>query len=131
MPICRRPWKPSSAPHSARRERCLAGSILVPVGDAAGPLLELLVARTKAMKVGDGAKDGVEMGPLVTSDHCQRVAGYVDKGVAEGAVPLVDGRQSKPNGNGHFLGASIFDHVTADMTIAREEIFGPGSPSCA
>ena len=106
-------------------ERCLAGSVLVPVGDAAGPLLDLLVARTKAMKVGDGAKNGVEMGPLVTSDHCQRVAGYVDKGVAEGAVPLVDGRQSTPNGNGHFLGASIFDHVTAEMTIAREEIFGP------
>jgi len=114
-----------SSAFGAAGERCLAGSILVPVGDAAGPLLELLVARTKAMKVGDGAKDGVEMGPLVTSDHCQRVAGYVDKGVAEGAVPLVDGRQSKPNGNGHFLGASIFDHVTADMTIAREEIFGP------
>jgi malonate-semialdehyde dehydrogenase (acetylating) / methylmalonate-semialdehyde dehydrogenase len=108
----------------AAGERCLAGSVLVPVGDAAGPLLELLVERTRNLTVGDGAQTGVEMGPLVTSDHCQRVAGYVEKGVAEGAVPLVDGRQKKASG-GHFLGPTIFDHVTPEMTIAREEIFGP------
>jgi malonate-semialdehyde dehydrogenase (acetylating)/methylmalonate-semialdehyde dehydrogenase len=108
----------------AAGERCLAGSVLVPVGEAAGPLLELLVARTKNLNVGDGSQAGVEMGPLVTSDHCQRVAGYVEKGVAEGAVPLVDGRQNRPSG-GHFLGPTIFDHVTPQMTIAREEIFGP------
>jgi malonate-semialdehyde dehydrogenase (acetylating)/methylmalonate-semialdehyde dehydrogenase len=109
----------------AAGERCLAGSVLVPVGDAAGPLLDLLVARTQAMTVGDGSKTGVEMGPLVTSDHCKRVTGYVEKGVAEGAVPLVDGRQHKPAGNGYFLGPTIFDRVTPEMTIAREEIFGP------
>jgi malonate-semialdehyde dehydrogenase (acetylating)/methylmalonate-semialdehyde dehydrogenase len=110
----------------AAGERCLAGSVLVPVGDAAGPLLELLVERTKNLTVGDGAQSGVEMGPLVTSDHCQRVTGYVEKGVAEGAVPLVDGRNGKPAGsNGYFLGPTIFDHVTPQMTIAREEIFGP------
>jgi len=108
----------------AAGERCLAGSVLVPVGEAAGPLLDLLVERTKNLKVGDGAQAGVEMGPLVTSDHCQRVAGYVEKGVAEGAVPLVDGRQTRPSG-GHFLGPTIFDRVTPQMTIAREEIFGP------
>jgi malonate-semialdehyde dehydrogenase (acetylating)/methylmalonate-semialdehyde dehydrogenase len=108
----------------AAGERCLAGSVLVPVGDAAGPLLELLVARTKNLMVGDGSQAGVEMGPLVTSDHCQRVTGYVEKGVAEGAVPLVDGRQKKAAG-GYFLGPTIFDHVTPQMTIAREEIFGP------
>jgi malonate-semialdehyde dehydrogenase (acetylating)/methylmalonate-semialdehyde dehydrogenase len=108
----------------AAGERCLAGSVLVPVGEAAGPLLELLVERTKNLKVGDGSQAGTEMGPLVTSDHCQRVAGYVDKGVAEGAIPLVDGRQNRPSG-GHFLGPTIFDHVTPQMTIAREEIFGP------
>jgi malonate-semialdehyde dehydrogenase (acetylating)/methylmalonate-semialdehyde dehydrogenase len=109
----------------AAGERCLAGSVLVPVGDAAEPLLDLLVARTQAMKVGDGSKTGVEMGPLVTSDHCKRVTGYVEKGVAEGAVPLVDGRQKTSPGNGYFLGPTIFDHVTPEMTIAREEIFGP------
>jgi malonate-semialdehyde dehydrogenase (acetylating)/methylmalonate-semialdehyde dehydrogenase len=109
-------------------ERCLAGSVLVPVGDAAGPLLELLVARTKALTVGDGSVPGIEMGPLVTGDHCQKVAGYVDKGVAEGATPLVDGRERRgvPSGpGGYFLGPTIFDHVTPEMTIAREEIFGP------
>jgi malonate-semialdehyde dehydrogenase (acetylating)/methylmalonate-semialdehyde dehydrogenase len=108
----------------AAGERCLAGSVLVPVGDAAGPLLDLLVRRTKSLAVGDGAENATEMGPLVTSDHCQRVRGYIDKGVAEGAVPLVDGRELHA-GAGFFLGPTIFDRVTPDMTIAREEIFGP------
>jgi len=108
----------------AAGERCLAGSVLVPVGEAAGPLLDLLVKRTAALAVGDGAQHGVEMGPLVTSDHCQRVEGYIEKGVAEGATPLVDGRTRKSS-NGYFLGPTIFDHVTPEMTIARDEIFGP------
>jgi malonate-semialdehyde dehydrogenase (acetylating)/methylmalonate-semialdehyde dehydrogenase len=109
-------------------ERCLAGSVLVSVGDAAGPLLDLLVKRTQAIAVGDGSQPGTGMGPLVTSDHCQRVAGYIEKGVAEGATPLVDGREIKmvaPSGPGFYLGPTIFDHVTPEMTIAREEIFGP------
>ena len=109
----------------AAGERCLAGSVLVTVGDAAGPLLDLLVKRTKALVVGDGSEAGVEMGPLVTADHCQRVVGYIEKGVAEGAAPLVDGRELRMAGGGFFLGPTIFDHVTAEMTIAREEIFGP------
>jgi malonate-semialdehyde dehydrogenase (acetylating)/methylmalonate-semialdehyde dehydrogenase len=109
----------------AAGERCLAGSVLVPVGEAAGPLLDLLVKRTKAMPVGDGSEAGIEMGPLVTSDHCGRVAGYVEKGVAEGATPLVDGRQFRPGNGGFFLGPTIFDNVKPEMTIAREEIFGP------
>jgi len=88
----------------AAGERCLAGSVLVPVGD--------------------GAKPGVDMGPLVTGEHCKKVEGYVEKGVAEGATALVDGRKSKA-ADGYFLGPTIFDHVTPEMTIAREEIFGP------
>lgn len=108
----------------AAGERCLAGSVLVPVGDAAGPLLDLLVKRTRELAVGDGSQAGTEMGPLVTSDHCKKVEGYVEKGVAEGATPLVDGRERKQQG-GYFLGPTIFDNVTPDMTIAREEIFGP------
>jgi malonate-semialdehyde dehydrogenase (acetylating) / methylmalonate-semialdehyde dehydrogenase len=64
------------------------------------------------------------MGPLVTSDHCKKVEGYIEKGVAEGATPLVDGRERKAQG-GYFLGPTIFDNVTPEMTIAREEIFGP------
>lgn len=109
----------------AAGERCLAGSVLVPVGDAAEPLLDLLTKRTKSMNVGDGSKAGVEMGPLVTSDHHKRVAGYVEKGVAEGATPLVDGRQADHSGDGYFLGPTIFDRVTPEMSIARDEIFGP------
>jgi len=109
----------------AAGERCLAGSILVPVGKAAGPLLNLLLERTRAMAVGDGARDGVEMGPLVTSDHCRKVAGYIEKGVAEGATPLCDGRDYRSANGGYFLGPTIFDNVTPEMTIAREEIFGP------
>jgi malonate-semialdehyde dehydrogenase (acetylating)/methylmalonate-semialdehyde dehydrogenase len=109
----------------AAGERCLAGSVLVPVGDAADPLLDLLVKRTKSLAVGDGAREGIEMGPLVTADHARRVAGYVEKGVAEGATPLCDGRESRPAGGGFFLGPTIFDHVNPEMTIAREEIFGP------
>ena len=109
----------------AAGERCLAGSVLVTVGEAAGPLLDLLVKRTKALVVGDGSEAGVEMGPLVTADHRQRVAGYIEKGVAEGAVPLVDGRKLEKPGGGFFLGPTIFDHVTPEMTIAHEEIFGP------
>jgi malonate-semialdehyde dehydrogenase (acetylating) / methylmalonate-semialdehyde dehydrogenase len=117
----------------AAGERCLAGSVLVPVGDAAGPLLDLLVKRTNEMAVGDGSKDGVEMGPLVTSDHCKKVAGYIEKGVAEGATPLCDGREQKAGASdeasqgpgGYFLGPTIFDNVTPEMTIAKDEIFGP------
>jgi len=108
----------------AAGERCLAGSVLVPVGDAAGPLLDLLVKRTKSLAVGDGSQAGIEMGPLVTSDHCKRVEGYIEKGVAEGATPLCDGREKKASG-GFFLGPTIFDNVTPEMTIARDEIFGP------
>ena len=109
----------------AAGERCLAGSVLVAVGDAAGPLLDLLVKRTKSLAVGDGSKPEVEMGPLVTSAHRARVRRYIEKGVAEGATPLCDGRDARLEGDGFFLGPTIFDHVTPEMTIAREEIFGP------
>jgi malonate-semialdehyde dehydrogenase (acetylating) / methylmalonate-semialdehyde dehydrogenase len=110
----------------AAGERCLAGSVLVVVGSAASPLLDLLVARTRKLIVGAGSEQGVEMGPLVTLEHCQRVTKYVETGVAEGAVPLVDGRENRlPGSGGYFLGPTIFDHVSPEMTIAREEIFGP------
>jgi malonate-semialdehyde dehydrogenase (acetylating)/methylmalonate-semialdehyde dehydrogenase len=113
-----------SSAFGAAGERCLAGSILVPVGDAAEPLLKLLVEKTKALSVGDGSEAGTDMGPLVTADHCRKVSSYIDKGVAEGAVPLCDGRRPGTKA-GFFLGPTIFDQVRPDMTIAREEIFGP------
>ncbi len=113
-----------SSAFGAAGERCLAGSVLVPVGDVAEPLLNLLLAKAKSLKVGDGLQSGTEMGPLVTSDHCKRVESYIEKGVAEGAKPLCDGRDAK-TGGGFFLGPTIFDNVTPQMTIAKEEIFGP------
>lgn len=109
----------------AAGERCLAGSVLVPVGDAAEPLLKLLIEKVNEMRVGDGIDEGVGMGPLVTKDHRDRVAGYIEKGVEEGAKPLLDGRLSSPKGNGFFLGPTIFDAVKPEMTIAQDEIFGP------
>jgi malonate-semialdehyde dehydrogenase (acetylating)/methylmalonate-semialdehyde dehydrogenase len=118
-----------SSAFGAAGERCLAGSVLVPVGDAAGPLLEKLVAAAKALNVGDSMKPGTGMGPLVTGEHRNKVAGYIEKGVAEGATPLCDGRapshSGAANSDGFFLGPTIFDNVTPSMTIAREEIFGP------
>jgi len=109
----------------AAGERCLAGSILVPVGEAAEPLLRLLTERTSAIVVGDGSDDSVGMGPVVTADHRKRILGYIDKGIEEGAKIRLDGRARARHGDGFFVGPTIFDDVRPDMTIAREEIFGP------
>jgi malonate-semialdehyde dehydrogenase (acetylating)/methylmalonate-semialdehyde dehydrogenase len=114
-----------SSAFGAAGERCLAGSVLVAVGDVAEPLLKLLAEKVSGMKIGDGAEAGVDMGPLVTKEHKARVEGYIDKGVAEGAKPLLDGRAAGRGRDGFFVGPTIFDHVSPDMTIAREEIFGP------
>jgi malonate-semialdehyde dehydrogenase (acetylating)/methylmalonate-semialdehyde dehydrogenase len=114
-----------SSAFGAAGERCLAGSVLVPVGEVAEPLLDLLLEKTTAMKVGDGIASGIDMGPVVTKDHCKKITGYIEKGVAEGAKTLCDGRESAPAGEGYFVGPTIFDNVTPEMTIAKEEIFGP------
>ena len=114
-----------SSAFGAAGERCLAGSVLIAVGGVAEPLLDLLVKKTSEMSVGDGMR-GVDMGPLITAEHLKKVVGYIDQGVAEGAVPRCDGRKvmlSKTEG--FFVGPTIFDHVKPEMTIAREEIFGP------
>jgi len=109
----------------AAGERCLAGSVLVPVGEVAEPLLALLTKKVNAMKLGDGSQQGIDMGPVVTKEHKARVESYIEKGVAEGAKPLCDGRAAGRDGGGFFVGPTIFDNVRPDMTIAREEIFGP------
>ncbi len=108
----------------AAGERCLAGSVLVAVGESR-PLLEALLRKVRDLRVGDGAEPGTEMGPLVTAEHRQRVLGYIEKGVAEGARLLVDGRERAHGGEGFYLGPTVFDGVAPGMTIAREEIFGP------
>lgn len=106
-------------------ERCMAISVVVPVGDQVAELLkERLTERIAQLKVGDGTIAGVDMGPLITSEHRDRVAGYLQAGVDEGAELVVDGREFSA-AEGFFLGASLFDHVTTEMRIYREEIFGP------
>jgi malonate-semialdehyde dehydrogenase (acetylating)/methylmalonate-semialdehyde dehydrogenase len=108
-------------------ERCLAGSVLVPVGGVHQEARERMVASAKALKVGDGTQPGVRMGPVISAAHRERVVKYIEKGVAEGAKLLVDGRGTRVEDrpNGYFVGPTIFDEVSPKMTIGREEIFGP------
>ena len=105
-------------------ERCLAGSVAVVVGGAAGTVLEPLADRAASMVVGPGDEPGVQVGPLIRAEHRDRVVGYIDKGVDEGASLLVDGR-SQVSRPGFFLGPTILDHVTTEMSVGRDEIFGP------
>ncbi len=108
-------------------ERCLANSVVLAVGDAYDQIQDRLVAEAKKIVVGDGAQSGVTMGPVITKQHREKVLGYIEKGIAEGAKLLLDGRGFKDpkNPNGYFLGPTIFGEVTPQMTIGREEIFGP------
>src|SRR5262249_40288888 len=108
-------------------ERCLAGSMLIPVGPVHAETRDRLVESAKALKVGDGAQPGVTMGPVISARHRERVIGYIEKGAAEGAKLIVDGRQIRvaERPNGFFVGPTIFDRVSPGMTIGREEIFGP------
>ena len=107
-------------------ERCMAISVLVAVGDVADATIEKIVERMGGIKTGDGTRS-CDMGPLVTAVHRDKVKGYIDAGVAEGAKIVVDGRDIQPDadGNGYFVGPTLFDNVTTDMSIYKEEIFGP------
>ncbi|MFO1073208.1 MAG: CoA-acylating methylmalonate-semialdehyde dehydrogenase [Geminicoccaceae bacterium] len=116
------------AAYGAAGERCMAISVAVPIGDAvADALIEKLEPKIRALKVGPGTDREAEMGPLITKAHRDKVSGYIDKGEAEGARLVVDGRGLKLQGyeGGFFLGGTLFDGVTKDMTIWKEEIFGP------
>jgi malonate-semialdehyde dehydrogenase (acetylating)/methylmalonate-semialdehyde dehydrogenase len=108
-------------------ERCLAGSMLVPVGDAHHETRDLMVEAAKSLRVGDGAEAGVTMGPVISAKHRERVVGYIDKGVAEGAQLLVDGRATRvpDRPRGYFVGPTVFDDVSMRMSIGHDEIFGP------
>ncbi len=108
-------------------ERCMAISVAVLVGDSADRIMPLLTQRARELRVGSGLESPSEMGPIVTDIARRRIRGYIDRGVAEGAQLLLDGRQHAVPGQegGFFLGATIFDQVTSAMTIYREEIFGP------
>jgi malonate-semialdehyde dehydrogenase (acetylating)/methylmalonate-semialdehyde dehydrogenase len=106
-------------------ERCLAASVVLTVGDAHRKVRDGLVKRIREYKIGDGAKDGVTMGPMISAPHKSKVQGYIEKGVQEGAELVVDGREARVPSNGYFLGPTLFDRVTSDMTVGRDEIFGP------
>ena len=116
------------AGYGSAGERCMAISVAVAVGDAtADALVQRLAPRVRALRIGAGDAPGVDMGPLVTAAHRERVRGYVDLGVGEGAQLVVDGRGHVVPGceDGFFLGGCLFDRVEPGMRIYREEIFGP------
>jgi malonate-semialdehyde dehydrogenase (acetylating)/methylmalonate-semialdehyde dehydrogenase len=116
------------AAYGSAGERCMAISVAVPVGEkTADALMERLVPKVRALKIGPGTDPEAEMGPLVTGQHLAKVRGYIDRGEAEGAKLVVDGRNFRMQGyeNGYFIGGTLFDHVTPEMTIYKEEIFGP------
>ena len=115
------------AGYGSAGERCMAISAVVAVGEAGDTLVAKIRDKAKRLKVGPGDKDGMEMGPLVTREHRDRVKEYVDIGEKEGADIVVDGRglQVKGYEGGHFLGPTLFDKVTTDMKIYQDEIFGP------
>ncbi len=116
------------AAYGSAGERCMAVSVAVAVGDpVADTLIGKLSPRVRALKVGPGSDPETEMGPLNTKEHFDKVMGFIDQGVREGAELVVDGRGLKLQGyeNGFFMGGSIFDRVTTDMEIYKKEIFGP------
>jgi malonate-semialdehyde dehydrogenase (acetylating)/methylmalonate-semialdehyde dehydrogenase len=112
------------AAYGSAGERCMAISAVVAVGGAGDPLVKLLAEKASNIKVGPGDQEGVDMGPLVTCQHRDKVAGYIDAGIKEGAKMVVDGRPGAAK-QGFFLGTTLFDQVKPEMSIYRDEIFGP------
>lgn len=116
-----------SAGYGSAGERCMAISVVVAVGDAADALVARVAERARRVRVGDGRDVSSEMGPLVTREHCDRVASYVAAGAGEGAAVVVDGRDLRVAGReqGYFLGPTLLDRVTPSMSVYTDEIFGP------
>ncbi|MEO6678216.1 MAG: CoA-acylating methylmalonate-semialdehyde dehydrogenase [Pseudomonas sp.] len=115
------------AAYGSAGERCMAISIAVAVGDVGDQLIAKLLPRIDQLKVGNGLQGDSDMGPLVTAEHKTKVEGFIGEGVAQGAQLIVDGRNFKVPGaeNGFFVGATLFDNVTTEMSIYQQEIFGP------
>ena len=116
------------AAYGSAGERCMAITVAVAVGDkVADELIPKIKTRVDKLKMGSGTVPGMEMGPLITKAHWEKVKSYIDLGVQEGAELVIDGRHLKPMGleNGFFIGASLFDQVKPEMRIYKEEIFGP------
>jgi malonate-semialdehyde dehydrogenase (acetylating) / methylmalonate-semialdehyde dehydrogenase len=114
-----------SAAYGAAGERCMALSIAVAVGAVADPLVDAIAARLPKLRVGEGADADIDMGPLITAEHRDRVAGYIAAGAESGAAVVVDGRAAELPESGFFLGTTLLDHVTPEMSVYTDEIFGP------
>ena len=115
------------AAYGSAGERCMAISVAVLVGDVADKIVPKLAERAKSLKVKNGMELDAEMGPIVTRQALERIEGYIETGIGEGAKLVVDGRGLKVKGHedGFFTGGTLFDHVTPSMRIYKEEIFGP------
>jgi malonate-semialdehyde dehydrogenase (acetylating)/methylmalonate-semialdehyde dehydrogenase len=116
-----------SSAYGAAGQRCLAGSVVVGVGDAYRPIRERVLDGAASLRLGRGLDDGVTMGPVISRPHRERIAGYVSQGKRDGATLVMDGRGATVSGypEGHWFGPTVFENVLPEMSIGREEIFGP------
>ena len=114
-----------SAAYGSAGERCMAISVVVAIGDIADPLVDAIKLRMEKLVIGPGDDSNSEMGPLITKEHRDRVAGYIEAGENEGANLIVDGREQVFDNEGFFIGVSLLDHVTTEMSVYKDEIFGP------
>jgi malonate-semialdehyde dehydrogenase (acetylating) / methylmalonate-semialdehyde dehydrogenase len=114
-----------SAAYGAAGERCMALSVAVAVGDVGDRLVDAVAARLPKLRIGNGADPDTDMGPLITSEHRDKVRGYIDAGAEQGATVVVDGRTADVPADGFFLGTTLLDHVAPSMTVYTDEIFGP------
>ena len=114
-----------SAAYGSAGERCMAISVAVAVGDVGDRLVDAISERLPKLRIGAGTDPDSEMGPLITGEHRDRVAGYIGAGISAGATAVVDGREADVPSDGFFLGVSLLDHVTPEMSVYTDEIFGP------
>ncbi|MCW2493911.1 MAG: mmsA [Frankiales bacterium] len=114
-----------SAAYGAAGERCMAISVAVAVGDVGDALVDAIAARLPKLTIGNGADPDTDMGPLITAEHRDKVAGYIAAGAESGATVVVDGRRADLPSDGFFLGTTLLDHVSTDMSVYTDEIFGP------
>jgi malonate-semialdehyde dehydrogenase (acetylating)/methylmalonate-semialdehyde dehydrogenase len=114
-----------SAAYGSAGERCMAISVAVAVGDVGDRLVDAISERLPKLRIGVGTDPDSEMGPLITGEHRDKVAGYIGAGIDSGATAVVDGREADVPSDGFFLGVTLLDHVTAGMSVYTDEIFGP------
>ena len=114
-----------SAAYGAAGERCMAISVAVAIGDAGDRLVDAIAARLPKLRIGDGSDPDTDMGPLITGEHRDKVAGYIAAGAKSGAQVVVDGREADVPSDGFFLGTTLLDHVKPEMSVYTDEIFGP------